>query len=95
MQFQVCTTQQGGKNFTIRLNYNDIENFTGKVTMQIVTMPKCEFPKRLKELCIDWIKEEVMKNPIYFTNLVRLWFYKWPWKITADNKYEYDYFYRN
>ncbi|KAG8038425.1 hypothetical protein G9C98_006121 [Cotesia typhae] len=68
VKYRICTTQQGGKNFTIRLNYNDVENFTGKVTMEIVTMPKCEFPKRLRELCIDWIKEEITKNPIYFTN---------------------------
>ncbi|XP_044593761.1 E3 ubiquitin-protein ligase TM129 [Cotesia glomerata] len=68
VKYRVCTTQPGGKNFTLRLNYNDVENFTGKVTMEIVTMPKCEFPKRLRELCIDWIKEEITKNPIYFTN---------------------------
>ncbi|XP_034949818.1 E3 ubiquitin-protein ligase TM129 [Chelonus insularis] len=69
VKYRVCTNRPGGKNFTVRLNYNDVENFTGKVTMPIFTLPTCEFPKRLKEIYIDWIKEEVNKNPFYITNL--------------------------
>ncbi|KAK0094837.1 hypothetical protein PV326_009852 [Microctonus aethiopoides] len=67
-KYRVCTRQPGGRNFTIRLNFNDMENFTGKILMPITTEPSLAFPKTMKELWMDEIKQVIADNPVYISH---------------------------
>ncbi|XP_011313749.1 E3 ubiquitin-protein ligase TM129 [Fopius arisanus] len=68
VKYRIVTRQPLGKNFTIRININDVENLLEEITMPRRDSSSIQIPQTLTEIAIYAIKKEIAKNPTYKTN---------------------------